>query len=98
MKHLDSAENLLDKAADVLDLPQEVVAGAPRVTVTGCRRVLIENHRGIILYGEEEIRVGGGRVEIVIGGRGLTLRSMSDSEMLVTGEISEVGFLRRGAK
>ncbi len=98
MKHVDGAENLLDKAADMFDLPEEVVAGAPRVTVTGCRRVLIENHRGMVLYGEEEIRVGGGRIEIVIGGKGLTLRSMSDTEMLITGEVSNVGFIRRGTR
>ena len=98
MKRISAAENLLDKAADVFDLPEDVVAGAPRVTITGCKRILIENHHGIVLYGDEEIRVDGGRTEIVISGKGLTLRSMSESELLIVGQLSGVGFLRRGAK
>ena len=42
MSFSDKRDDFLEKAADMLDLPGEVVAGMPRITVTGCRRVLVE--------------------------------------------------------
>ena len=35
---------LLIRAAEMLDLPGEVVAGLARIEITGGREVLIENH------------------------------------------------------
>lgn len=82
----------LEKAADIFDLPGEIVAGMSRITVTGGSRVFIENHKGILEYGRERIEINGGRVIITVGGEGLDIRSMSDSELLVTGRILSLSF------
>ena len=87
-----SNENLLEKAADIFDLPGDIVAGMSRITITGCRRVFIENHRGILEYGSEEIDVNGGRVVIKLRGNDLELRSMSESELLITGQLNGIDF------
>ena len=83
---------ILEKAAAVFDLPGEVVAGMPRMTITGCRRIFIENHHGILEYGENEIHINGGRVVIKLKGTQLALRSMSDSELLITGQLLGIDF------
>lgn len=85
MHRENSSENLLEKAAELFDLPGDVVAGMPKITVTGCRRVHIENHKGILEYGDTEICINGGKVIIRIRGDGLELRSMNADEMLITG-------------
>lgn len=87
------APKALIKAADVFDLPGEAVAGVPRVTVTGTSRVHVENHRGLLEYGTEEICVNAGRQIIRIRGKHLELSAMSDIEMVTTGVISSVEFL-----
>lgn len=50
--------------AERLDLPAESVAGVPKLTVTGRRRALVENHCGLLEYSHECIVVDGGRVRV----------------------------------
>lgn len=92
MPKRENKENIFERAADIFDLPGEIVAGMSRITITGCRRVFIENHRGILEYGREEIDVNGGRVIIKLKGKELELRSMSDRELLVTGLLTGISF------
>ena len=82
--------NILDRAADAFDLPAEVVAGMPKITVTGCSKVYIESHKGILEYSEELISVNGGRVILKIRGGGLEICSMNAGELLIEGLISGV--------
>lgn len=83
-------EGLLEKTAQVFDLPADVVAGLPRVELVGDREVRMENHRGILAYGEQEIHVSGGAFVIKVMGEGLKLRSMTGIELLITGHISSI--------
>ena len=83
-------EGLLERTAEVFDLPGDVVAGLPRVELLGDRQLRMENHRGILAYGEEEIHVSGGKLIVKVRGRGLALRAMNASELLITGEIAGV--------
>ena len=47
--------------AERLDYPAESVAGVPKLTVTGRRRALVENHHGLLAYSRECIIIDGGR-------------------------------------
>ena len=84
---------LLERAADALDLPADALAGLPRVELVGDRELRMENHRGILAYGTEEIHVSGGAFVVKIAGRGLELRAMTGLELLITGEIRQVVLL-----
>ena len=74
-------------------------AGGPRpktlVELYGNERVLIEEHRGILAYGDEEIRVGTSFGVAVIQGMELRLCCMSRSQLVIRGRIgcvrTEVG-------
>ena len=57
-------ERLLERTAEALELPGDVVAGLPRVELTGDRELRMENHRGILAYGAEEIQISGGRLVV----------------------------------
>lgn len=92
MKKNEKKDDFLEKAADIFDLPGEIVAGMPRLTITGCRRAFVESHHGILEYSREEIHVNGGRVIIKFIGSGMELRAMSDTELLITGKLSGVEF------
>lgn len=85
-------EGLLERTAEVFDLPGDLVAGLPRVEITGSRELRMENHKGILAYGTEEIHISGGKQIIKVRGTNLELRSMNASELLITGEISGVDF------
>ena len=83
-------EGLLERTAQFFDLPADVVAGLPRVELTGDRELRMENHRGILAYGAEEIRISGGRLVIKVRGAGLELRAMTGMELLITGRIAGI--------
>lgn len=83
-------EGLLERTAQALDLPADVLAGLPRVELVGDREVRMENHRGILAYGEQEIHVSGGSFVIKVQGEGLKLRAMTGLELLITGHISAI--------
>ena len=62
MDRRDKKERLLERTAEVFDLPGDLVAGLLRVELTGSHEVRMENHRGILAYGSEEIHVSGGKL------------------------------------
>ena len=58
------------------------------VELYGNERVLIEEHRGILAYGDEEIRVGTSIGVAVIQGMELRLCCMSRSQLVIRGRIA----------
>ena len=90
MERSGKRAGLLEKTAEVFDLPGDVLAGLPRVELTGDRELRMENHRGILSYGTEEIHISGGRLVVKVRGEGLELKSMNARELLLTGAIRAV--------
>lgn len=83
-------EGLLEKTAEVLDLPGDVVAGLPRLELVGRRQLRMENHKGILAYGSQEIHISGGRLVVKVRGDGLELKTMNAGELLITGDIAGI--------
>ena len=50
-------ESVLERTAQVFDLPGDLVAGLPRMELVGDRELRMENHKGILAYGTEEIHI-----------------------------------------
>ena len=82
-------EGFLEKTAQVFGIPGETV-GLPRVELTGRHEVRMENHKGILAYGREEILVSGGKLIVRVKGEGLELKAMNASELLITGTVASV--------
>ena len=80
----------MEKTAEVFDLPGDVVAGLPRVELLGDRQLRMENHRGILAYGSDEIHISGGKLIVKVRGTNLELRAMNAVELLITGDITGV--------
>ena len=73
--------------AEWLGLPNEIVPGGGRLTLSGGRQALIEGQRGILEYSGERIVISFGREKLSLMGDGLYLRAMNAEELLVTGRI-----------
>lgn len=75
------------------DLPDEVFPGQTLIEIVDDRRVLIEHHRGVREYGREKIcvRVSYGMVQVC--GRGLHLRCMTRSQLVISGCIRGITLL-----
>ncbi|WP_251447397.1 YabP/YqfC family sporulation protein [Vermiculatibacterium agrestimuris] len=82
-------EGFLEKTAQLLEVPGQVV-GLPKVELIGQGELRMENHRGILAYGREEILVSGGKLLIRVKGTQLELKAMNAGELLITGTILAV--------
>ena len=87
---MGAGRNWGEEIAERFDLPTETLAQVPRVTLSGNRRVVVENHRGLLAYSNEMIDVAGGRLRVRIVGDGLCLRAMDAATPLVTGKIQSL--------
>ena len=79
--------SFLDRAADKFDLPGDALSDQPRATLTGGARVLVENHKGLLDYGTEQITVAGRGMALKVVGTELELRAMNTEALLITGDI-----------
>ena len=88
MKYHDAVADM----AQALDIPEETLTGAVRITLIGRRRAVVEHHRGLLGYTGESVEVGAqpGRVRIL--GRELVLEAMDTDTLLITGMLTAVEY------
>ena len=84
--------DVIELAAERLEIPAFGPCGLPRLTLTGRRQLLAEQHRGLTRYGSEcvEFAVAQGRVRVV--GQGLRLVAMDKTALLIAGIIERLEF------
>ena len=78
---------------DVLDVPEEVALDLPKVTLIGNSRLDIENHQGIIHYDKTEMKLKVNQGYLVAKGKQLILRNISQEEVMIEGEILQIGII-----
>ncbi|MBR3569652.1 MAG: sporulation protein [Oscillibacter sp.] len=83
-------------AAELFDLPADVVAGLPRLELIGDRQLYLERHLGILSYSEERIDANTPAGVLRIGGHDLTLLAMSGEELRVGGAILSLEWVSHG--
>lgn len=66
------------------------------IEIVGQGRVLIENHRGVVAYGNEKILVNVKFGCVSICGENLTLIHMTKDQLIIRGVIHAVALQRRG--
>ncbi len=78
--------------ADLLEIPGEIALDLPKIVLVGNVQVIIENHRGIVEYTTESVRVIVPVGEVRLRGRNLVLRNILPDELCVEGEIQSLNF------
>lgn len=82
--------------SDFFEIPSDVMLDLPKIVLVGNLQVFIENHRGIVEYSLEKVRIKVGEGEVGITGRNLTLRNIRTDEICVEGQITSLNFLKPG--
>lgn len=73
----------------------QVTPFQPIIEITGHRRVLIENHRGVVTYGKEKIIVKVNYGCVCVCGSRLELTRMSKEQLIIFGDILSISLHRR---
>lgn len=94
MEKIRQPQHLLTRMAELFDLPADLVAGLCHIELLGDRQLFLEGHGGILSYGTEQIDINAGALILRVRGSGLTLRSMTDSEVRIAGTIETLEYVR----
>lgn len=86
--------NLEQKFAKILDIPNDVVFDLPKITLIGNVQMYIENHKGIIEYLPSVIKVAVNTGEVEVTGEDLTVRNISREEIHLDGLIISINYNR----
>jgi len=86
-------ESFLEKAARKIDIPADLAASVPKIIFHGYREVYIENHQGLLEYGEREVHVNSGEAVLKISGEGFHIRAMTASELRLEGLVFKMEFV-----
>lgn len=76
--------------ADKLDLPRDIILNMPQIKVTGKNEIVIENHRGIVLFDENQIKINSGVGLISIYGSKFEVLFMGGSTITIGGRFNSI--------
>lgn len=82
----------LEELSNHLNLPADILAGAPIITATGRNELCLENYKGIIEYNCNLIRVQTKSYKICIQGKQLNILYFTEDEMRITGFIQSISY------
>lgn len=86
----ESKKGWRENLVELFELPREIVLNLPRVTIIGNLQCYVENHRGVIEYGAERVRISVHDGEIRIMGKDLVIRYLANEEIAVDGSVESV--------
>ena len=78
------------KLADELEIPDNVMSNNFDIRIQGNKRLIIENHVGILIYENDIIHIKTKIQNIVIKGDKLKIGEITDFYIIVNGEIKEI--------
>lgn len=85
--------NIKWRIADSLELPKEVALNIPIIKTMGRDDIYIENHKGIVEYSNEILRINSEIGIIKVTGRNLYIKEINKEEIFITGEVSIIEFI-----
>ena len=94
MEFLKRDKNIWLGAAELFDLPPDMVAGLPHMEMLGDRYFYMERHKGILSYSGEEIDINGEGMIVRVYGKGLELVSMTGDALRIQGKIQRVEWVK----
>lgn len=83
-------ENVKYSISEALELPIDIMMDLPKLTVIGNIEASLLNHKGIIEYTQEVIRINTKSGVFKITGEGLEIKTILSEEIIVTGTIKNI--------
>jgi sporulation protein YqfC len=77
----------------LLDLPQDVTSDLPRLTMIGNVQLYIENHRGVLHFSSDLLRLALSKGRLEVHGRQLVIRAILSEEVFIEGVIEELKYI-----
>ncbi|WP_242698295.1 sporulation protein YqfC [Bacillus sp. SD088] len=76
-----------------MELPADIMMDLPRITMVGNLHIYIENHNGLLVFTDNELRLLLKQGQLLIKGKSFVLKTILPEEILLEGYIEEVLYL-----
>ena len=84
-----------EKFLEKLNLPDELVYDYAKITMIENKEILIEGSNNIVDYYDNYIKIQTKNVYIILDGKNLNINEINDNELLISGIITNVGYISR---
>lgn len=88
----ENISNAKEKFSCFLELPREVVSKSTKLTSIENNNVLIEGYRQIIDYYDDYIKIRTNNMDILIDGKDLDIKEITDFDLVVEGDIYSINY------
>ncbi|MCI1944105.1 sporulation protein YqfC [Clostridium luticellarii] len=85
-KMYDTKQNIADK----LDLPRDIILNMPQIKIMGDNEIVIENHNGIILFDDSQVKINSGIGLISIYGSKFEVLFIGGSTITIGGKFKSI--------
>ncbi len=86
-------EDVKANLSDLFELPREIMLNLPKISMVGNNQLLVENHKGVIEYTPQRIRVNSTVGVIRMQGVDMKLKNIAVDDIIITGEIKMIEFI-----
>ncbi len=83
-------ENVKYNISEALELPIDIMMDLPKLTLIGDIEVSLLNHKGIIEYTQEIIRINTKSGVFKITGKDLEIKTILSEEIIIVGNIKNI--------
>lgn len=88
----EKIERTREILTEKFDLPKDVMLNLPKITIVGDSEITIENHKGIILFERNIIKINT-KVKIVnIEGEDFEILYIGDSTITISGKFKSISY------
>ncbi|WP_300383014.1 sporulation protein YqfC [Clostridium sp.] len=78
--------------AEKLDIPKDIIMSLPKITITGDEEITIENHKGIILFERNLIKINTKIKALNIQGENFEILYIGDSTITISGKFKAIAY------
>ena len=78
--------------AEKFDLPKDIVLNVPKITIIGNEEITIENHKGIILFERNIMKINTKVKPINIEGENFEILYIGDSTITISGKFKSISY------
>jgi sporulation protein YqfC len=86
-------EDMKSAVSEMFELPKDITLNLPKISMIGSNQMLVENHRGVIEYTPQRIRVNSSIGVIRVQGNEMKLKNIAADDIMITGGIKAIEFI-----
>lgn len=83
----------MKKVSEMFDLTPDILEGAIIINVYGNESALVENYQSIIEYSQNQIKLQGKHIKLLIEGENLLIDRFTEDDCKIYGRIEEVKYI-----